>query len=89
MRIIRAGAGRQGGFSYDRLLKTMENKYTLTIVIAKRARQLHEDAKPAVETTAGEKPVIVALREFGGGKLQVYSRALRKREQEAAEAEAQ
>ncbi len=89
MRIFSAGAAHQGGFSYDRLLNTMENKYTLTVVIAKRARQLHEDAKPAVETTAGEKPVIVALREFSRGRLQVYSRAQRKREQEAAEAEAQ
>lgn len=89
MRIFSAGTARSGGVSYDRLLGMMENKYTLAVVISKRARQLNEDAKPVVETAPGEKPVMVALREFGQGKLQVYSKAQRKSERESAAAEAE
>lgn len=87
MRIFSPGAARFGSVSYDRLLDMMENKYTLAVVVAKRARQLHENARPTVETAGAEKPVIVALRELGEGKLQVYSRRQREREQQAAEEE--
>ena len=55
--------------SYDQLMKLGDNKYALTIAVARRARQLHDGAEPLVEGDRS-KPVMLALKEFREGRLQ-------------------
>ena len=45
-----------------------ENKYLLTMLVAKRAKQLRAGAKPLVETT-NKKPILIALQEISEGKV--------------------
>ena len=45
-----------------------KNKYLLTMMIAKRAKQLLDGAKPLVKTRA-KNPVAIALKEIEEGKV--------------------
>ncbi|NMM65629.1 DNA-directed RNA polymerase subunit omega [Clostridium sp. P21] len=45
------------------LLKTVDNRYTLVTITAKRARQLIEGAEPLVRITS-TKPVTIAINEI-------------------------
>jgi len=45
-----------------------ENKYLLTMMVAKRAKQLRAGAKPLVKTKC-KKPVLIALQEISEGKV--------------------
>ncbi len=45
-----------------------ENKYLLTMLVAKRAKQLRAGAKPLVETN-NKKPILIALQEISEGKV--------------------
>lgn len=58
--------------SLRNLLEEGESKYTLVMVISKRARQLIDGAKPKVETNSN-KPVTVAMEELLEGKLEYES----------------
>ena len=44
------------------------NKYLLAMMVAKRAKELREGAKPLVETK-NNKPIIIALEEIKAGKV--------------------
>lgn len=47
-----------------------ENKYLLTMMVAKRAKQLNEGLKPLVET-GGKNTRVVALKEIMEGKVYI------------------
>lgn len=49
-----------------------DSKYTMVMVIAKRARQLVDGAKPMVETKSN-KPVTIALEELLEDKIEYSS----------------
>ncbi len=53
------------------LLKKVENRYTLVIATAKRARMLTGGGQPLTETTSG-KPVTVAIHEINEGKVRYH-----------------
>ena len=46
----------------------VENKYLLTMMVAKRATQLRAGTKPLVETK-NKKPILIALQEISEGKV--------------------
>ncbi len=46
----------------------IENKYLLTMMVAKRAKQLRAGAKPLVETK-NKKPILIALQEISERKV--------------------
>ncbi len=50
----------------DRALEKVDARYSLVILVAKRARQLVEDALPLVESQSN-KPVTVAMEELAEG----------------------
>jgi len=45
-----------------------ENRYLLTMMVAKRAKQLSAGAKPLIKTKS-KKPVAIALQEIKAGKV--------------------
>ena len=49
-----------------------DSKYTMVMVVAKRARQLVDGAKPMVETKSN-KPVTIALEELLEDKIEYSS----------------
>ena len=54
--------------SLDDLIKQADSKYTLTIIAAKRARQIREGSIPQIKTKS-LKDVSVALEEIAEGKV--------------------
>lgn len=58
--------------SIDSLLDKVDNKYTLVVAAAKRARELMEGSPQEVDTRTA-KPVSVALEEMAQGRL-LYER---------------
>lgn len=50
------------------LLNHVDNRYTLVVMTAKRARQIIDGAKPMIETESG-KPVTIAINEVHEYKL--------------------
>ena len=50
------------------LMKNMDSKYTLAVVVAKRARQINMGAPRLVKTEV-KKPVTVAIQEVYEGKI--------------------
>ncbi len=46
----------------------IENKYLLTMMLAKRVKQLRAGEKPLVETK-NKKPILIALQEISEGKV--------------------
>jgi DNA-directed RNA polymerase subunit omega len=54
----------------ESLLDRVENKYSLVVGVAKRARQLKEGHLPMVDI-ASTNPVTVALEEIAAGKVRV------------------
>lgn len=53
----------------NHLLQDGESKYTLVMVVSKRARQIVDGSKSLVETNS-LKPVTIALEELLEGKLE-------------------
>ena len=49
--------------SYDALFERYNNRYAVTIAVAKRARQIHDGDEPLVDTSS-TKSVTQALDEF-------------------------
>jgi len=50
------------------LLKTVDDRYTLVMLVSKRARRLVEGEKPLVKVDSN-KPVTVAINEISEGKV--------------------
>jgi len=50
----------------------VDNHFQLTVVAAKRAKQLYSGQGATIDTTARkEKPTVIALREIAQGKVRV------------------
>lgn len=58
--------------SINELLKSVDSRYTLVLLVSKRARQLVDGAEPFVNPTSS-KPVSIALQEVAEGKF-TYTR---------------
>jgi len=58
--------------SISGLMKNMDSKYTLAVVVAKRARQINAGAPKLVKTDL-KKPVSIAIQEVYEGKV-TYTR---------------
>lgn len=56
--------------SLEELLGQVENKYTLVIMTAKRARQLKDGGLPLVDVES-TNPVSVALEEIATGRIRL------------------
>ena len=52
----------------DDCLKRIPNRFDLTLVAARRARQIAMGSTPMVEA-GRDKPTVVALRELAAGKI--------------------
>ena len=50
-------------------LKQIPNRFLLVIVAAKRTKQLYKGSQPLIENKAGNKKIVVALREIAAGKI--------------------
>jgi DNA-directed RNA polymerase subunit omega len=57
--------------SIDVLMKTIDSKYTLVTVSAKRARQIQELKNPKILRPKSKKYVGVALEEINAGELKI------------------
>ncbi len=63
-----------------------ENKYLLTMMLAKRVKQLNAGYKPLVETK-NKKPVLIALQEISEGKVYLKDIQASGKSEELAKAE--
>jgi len=59
-------------------LDQVPNRFLLTMVASKRAKQLYKGAQPLIENKAGNKKVVLALREIAAGEVE-YELPVRKR----------
>ena len=51
----------------DDCMKTITNRFELTLVATIRARQIAQGSQPLVESR--DKPIVTALREIAAGKV--------------------
>ncbi|MEA3465372.1 MAG: DNA-directed RNA polymerase subunit omega [Thermodesulfobacteriota bacterium] len=51
-------------------LDVISNRFLLTMVATKRAKQLYRGASPMLENVSGNKKVVLALREIAAGKIE-------------------
>ncbi|MFA5700882.1 MAG: DNA-directed RNA polymerase subunit omega [Desulfuromonas sp.] len=51
-------------------LEQISNRFLLTMVAAKRTKQLYRGAAPMIENVAKNKKVVQALREIASGKVE-------------------
>ena len=59
-------------------LDQIPNRFLLVMVAAKRAKQLYKGAQPLIENKAGNKKIVLGLREIASGKIE-YELPTRKR----------
>ncbi len=50
-------------------LEVIPNRFLLAMVAAKRSKQLYKGAEPLIDNKAGNKKVVVALREIAADKV--------------------
>jgi len=50
-------------------LREVPNRFLLTMVAARRTKQLYKGAQPMVENKGSNKKVVLALREIAAGKV--------------------
>ncbi|HEU0265941.1 MAG TPA: DNA-directed RNA polymerase subunit omega [Geobacterales bacterium] len=50
-------------------LEMVENRFLLVMLASKRVKQLYKGAKPMLSNRAGNKNVVIALREIAIGKV--------------------
>ncbi len=58
--------------SINDLLKTVDSRYTLVLLVSKRARQIVDGSEPLVNPKSS-KPVSIAVQEVAEGKV-TYTR---------------
>jgi len=51
-------------------LRQIPNRFLLVMIAAKRTKQLYKGAQPLIENKAGNKKVVLALREIASGKVE-------------------
>lgn len=51
-------------------LDVIPNRFLLAMVASKRAKQLYKGAEPLIENKAGNKKVVVALREIAADRIE-------------------
>jgi len=51
-------------------LREIPNRFLLTMVATKRAKQLYKGAQPLIENKSGNRKVVLALREIAAGKVE-------------------
>lgn len=51
-------------------LDVIPNRFLLAMVASKRAKQLYKGAEPLIENKAGNKKVVVALREIAANSVE-------------------
>lgn len=51
-------------------LQQIPNRFLLVMVASKRAKQLYKGSAPLIENKAGNKKVVVSLREIAAGKIE-------------------
>jgi len=51
-------------------LEVIPNRFLLSIVSSKRAKQLYKGAAPLIENKSENKKIVVALREIAAGKVE-------------------
>jgi len=51
-------------------LREIPNRFLLTMVATKRAKQLYKGADPLIENKSGNRKVVLALREIAAGKVE-------------------
>lgn len=59
-------------------LDQIPNRFLLVMVAAKRAKQLYKGGQPLIENRAGNKKIVLGLREVAAGKIE-YELPSRKR----------
>jgi len=59
-------------------LRQVPNRFLLVMIAAKRTKQLYKGAQPLIENKAGNKKVVLSLREIAAGKIE-YEIPARKR----------
>ena len=59
-------------------LDQIPNRFLLTMVASRRAKQLYKGAQPLIENKAGNKKVVLALREIAAKQIE-YELPVRKR----------
>lgn len=57
--------------SIDKLLDQVDSKYSMVILAAKRAHELHDKAEPLVEEYKSHKNVGRALEEIAAGEIKI------------------
>lgn len=67
----------------DELLKRVDSRYTLVVMVSKRARQLLDGAEPLVAVN-GKKVLSVAVQEIANGEI-TYTRPSEEELEEKAE----
>ncbi|MBE0597186.1 MAG: DNA-directed RNA polymerase subunit omega [Desulfuromonadales bacterium] len=50
-------------------LRVIPNRFLLVMVAAKRAKQLYKGGAPLIENKAGNKKIVLGLREIAAGKI--------------------
>ena len=50
-------------------LNVIPNRFLLVMVATKRTKQLYKGGQPLIENKAGNKKVVLALREIAAGKV--------------------
>ena len=51
-------------------LEAVPNRFLLTMVATKRAKQLFKGAHPLIENKSNNRKVVLALREIAAGKIE-------------------
>lgn len=51
-------------------LRQIPNRFLLAMVAAKRAKQLYKGGQPLIENKAGNKKIVLALREIAAGRIE-------------------
>ncbi|WP_312641670.1 DNA-directed RNA polymerase subunit omega [Hydrogenoanaerobacterium sp.] len=60
--------------SISQILKNNESPYSLVVAVAKRAREITEEAEENKKVLV-EKPVMLAVEEFANGKVKLIESA--------------